>query len=87
MIRIINFHSPAHTVTHLYEEFGWSSTEKQELLDEGRKNIPLGKVNKPEDVANAILFLASNTDASTINGASLMIDGGLILSSVSHSTK
>lgn len=87
VIEIFNYDSPGHTVTHLYEEFGWSATEKQQLLDECRENVPIGKVNKPEDVAKAILFLASNTDAPTINGASLLIDGGLILSSVSHKTK
>ncbi|MGM8211215.1 SDR family NAD(P)-dependent oxidoreductase [Virgibacillus sp. W0430] len=36
---------------------------------------PLGRLGKPEDVANAILFLASD-DAAYITGAELAIDGG-----------
>jgi NAD(P)-dependent dehydrogenase (short-subunit alcohol dehydrogenase family) len=39
-------------------------------------NIPLNRVGRPEDVAGAILFLAS-ADADYITGASLVVDGGL----------
>jgi NAD(P)-dependent dehydrogenase (short-subunit alcohol dehydrogenase family) len=37
--------------------------------------IPLGRIGKPQEVAAAIVFLASS-DASLITGASLLIDGG-----------
>lgn len=40
--------------------------------------IPLGRLGTPEDVAHAILFLASN-EASFITGQSLIIDGGQTL--------
>jgi NAD(P)-dependent dehydrogenase (short-subunit alcohol dehydrogenase family) len=39
------------------------------------KNIPLGRVGMPEDVARSILFLASD-DASWITGTWLVVDGG-----------
>ena len=39
------------------------------------KDVPLGKPALPEDVANAIAFLASS-EAAMINGAVLTIDGG-----------
>lgn len=38
------------------------------------KNIPLGRVGEPEDVANAFLFLASDL-ASYITGVTLRVDG------------
>jgi NAD(P)-dependent dehydrogenase (short-subunit alcohol dehydrogenase family) len=37
--------------------------------------IPLGRIGKPQEVAAAIVFLASPA-ASLINGASLLVDGG-----------
>lgn len=49
---------------------------QQDLLDHLAKYIPLGRVAEPEEVANAVLFLASS-DASFVNGAELFVDGGM----------
>ena len=38
---------------------------------------PLGRVGEPEDVANAVAFLASD-DAAWISGDVLRVDGGLL---------
>lgn len=54
-------------------------TKNLESSAEALKQInaltPLGRLGKPEEVARAILFLASD-DASYITGAELSIDGG-----------
>ncbi|NLB90167.1 MAG: SDR family oxidoreductase, partial [Clostridiales bacterium] len=42
------------------------------------ERIPLGRSGLPEDVANAVAFLASQ-EASYITGVTLRVDGGLIL--------
>ncbi|MBH8562558.1 glucose 1-dehydrogenase [Nostoc sp. CENA67] len=40
------------------------------------KNIPLGRLGKPEDIAPIVAFLASS-DADYITGATFYVDGGL----------
>ena len=41
------------------------------------EKTPLGRLGKPEDIANAYCFLASD-EASYINGTTLSVDGGII---------
>ncbi len=47
------------------------------VLAEVRKQIPAGRIGKPEDIAAAALFLASPA-ASYITGQTLVIDGGMV---------
>lgn len=64
------------------------SEEKQkQLAVQARFRIdtdcyPLGRLGKPEDVADAVLFLASDM-AAFVNGVDLAVDGGMSIQSVS----
>ena len=46
-----------------------------------RRNLwypfPIGRLGKPEEVANVVLFLASDK-ASFVNGTSVLVDGGYV---------
>ena len=43
------------------------------------KKIPLGRMVEPEDIADAVLFLASPA-ASMVTGIALDVDGGVLIS-------
>jgi glucose 1-dehydrogenase len=40
------------------------------------RNIPLGRLGTPEDVAHMVAFLASD-EAAYVTGATFLVDGGL----------
>ncbi len=50
----------------------------EDIVESMQKQIPLGRFGQVEDVANAIVFLASN-EASYITGQVLNIDGGMVM--------
>lgn len=62
---------------------GFIQTEMTEVLPQGVKDaalaiIPAKQLGTPEDVANAVAFLASD-DAKYINGQVICVDGGMAM--------
>ncbi len=55
-----------------------TSTIPEKILEMMKEKTPLKRLGKPEDVANTLLFLASD-EASFINGAIISVDGGLLI--------
>ncbi|HEY2860953.1 MAG TPA: glucose 1-dehydrogenase [Terracidiphilus sp.] len=54
-----------------------SLLENKQQLDALLKNIPLGRMGTPDDVAGLVAFLASE-DAAYITGSTFVVDGGLM---------
>jgi L-rhamnose 1-dehydrogenase len=53
----------------------WSDPKKRVYLD---ARVPLGRFGKPEDIADVVVFFASDL-ARYVTGASLLVDGGLFV--------
>ena len=66
----VNAVAPGFIATDMTAKLG------EEILQKVRAEIPLGRLGEPQDVADAVLFLASDA-ASFITGHILTIDGGL----------
>lgn len=54
------------------------ATIPDQVLDTFRERTPVGRLGDPKEVANLYVFLASE-EAGFINGATISIDGGLVL--------
>jgi NAD(P)-dependent dehydrogenase (short-subunit alcohol dehydrogenase family) len=71
----VNTLSPGHIDTPIFDT--WQQGDalvklKQELA----KNVPLGRLGDPDEIAAAVSFLASD-EASYISGIELFVDGGV----------
>lgn len=51
------------------------STQSAESLEAAAMEHPMGRIGRPEEISNAILFLASD-EASFVSGATYVVDGG-----------
>ncbi len=71
----VNAISPGVIETPLFGKLGLPETNAQELAQALLAQIPAKRFGKPEEVAAAVAFLASD-DASYITGVELAVDGG-----------
>ena len=56
----------------------WKSLRTPEQIEKITANIPLRRPSEPEEIAEIVLFLASEP-AAYITGATLDINGGLVM--------
>ncbi|MBI1806510.1 MAG: SDR family oxidoreductase [Ignavibacteria bacterium] len=77
----INTVCPGFTLTNRQEELMRARSAKNKItmakyMAETVKEIPIGRMARPEEIGNVIAFLCSE-QASYINGVNLLVDGGL----------
>lgn len=66
---------PVATHTPMLPTFMGKKEVDAESLARYEATVPLGRLNKPEDIASAAVFLASD-DAAMITGSTIEVDGG-----------
>ena len=70
----VNIVGPGPVETRMFNHFAQTKENKANFLE---AQIPNKRIGTPEEIANAIVFIASDK-ASYIVGASLAVDGGMI---------
>ena len=70
----VNTVAPGAIETDMNEDLKNDETKLKSVL----KEIPLGRIGSPEEVANVVEFLASDR-ASYVTGATFFVDGGMTL--------
>lgn len=68
----VNAVAPGYIETDMTESLG------DKYKEEVKKNIPLKKLGKPEDVANVVAFLSSEA-SDYVTGQVIQVDGGMLM--------
>jgi len=71
----VNAVNPGVVRTNLHRRGGWDEERYVRFLEHSKSTHPMGRVGSPEEVADAIAFLASDR-AGWITGETIAVDGG-----------
>lgn len=72
----VNVVSPGLTETPIYGKLGLPQAAVQEWAGALLKQVPAHRLAQAEEIAQAVLYLASN-ESSYVTGANLQVDGGM----------
>ena len=68
----VNAVAPGFTLTEMVRQM------PNKILNRMQSHVPLGRLGKPRDIANAYFWLASD-EASYVSGVTLRVDGGIVI--------
>jgi NAD(P)-dependent dehydrogenase (short-subunit alcohol dehydrogenase family) len=74
----VNAVSPGPISTPLYSKLGFSEADLKTVSASILGQVPAGRFGNPSEIAQAVVFLASDESAFTV-GSELLIDGGMSL--------
>jgi 3-oxoacyl-[acyl-carrier protein] reductase len=79
---LVNSVCPGYTATARLLALGGKLAERQgvtqqEIEDRWAKQAPLGRIGRPEEFADVVVFLASER-ASYVTGVAIQVDGGIV---------
>lgn len=71
----VNTVCPGYVWTPMFEGFASASGDKDAAVAAVAARHPIGRLGQPVDIANAVLFLASD-ESSFVTGSDIVVDGG-----------
>jgi NAD(P)-dependent dehydrogenase (short-subunit alcohol dehydrogenase family) len=74
---------PAAILTPMWDPMLGNGEARKQALKAIGKDIPMGHIGEPDDVAKAVIYLASD-DAKYVTGAELTVDGGILAGSTAR---
>jgi NAD(P)-dependent dehydrogenase (short-subunit alcohol dehydrogenase family) len=73
----VNIVVPGATSTPIWDRIAGTPEARSALEERISQGIPLGRLGEADEVAKAVLFLASD-DASNVQAAEIVVDGGTV---------
>jgi NAD(P)-dependent dehydrogenase (short-subunit alcohol dehydrogenase family) len=72
----VNAVSPGPTATPLYSKLGFSEADLKNVAASIQKQVPAGRFAQAREIADAVMYLASD-ESALIVGGEILIDGGI----------
>jgi len=72
----VNVVSPGLIATPILAKSGRTTEQREQFIAKIVERVPMGRLGNPDEIASAVLFLAS-TESSFVTGIELTVDGGM----------
>lgn len=73
----VNAISPGPIETPIFSKMDLTNEQQQQFASNAVDSVPMGRAGKSEEIASAVLFLATD-ESSYISGVELAVDGGMV---------